>query len=57
MFTVSLCVVAFNEQELIGKLLDNFLGQTYPKSLTEIVLVDSASTDRTPASRDSMSST
>lgn len=48
MFTVSLCVVAFNEQELIGKLLDNFLGQTYPKSLTEIVLVDSASTDRTP---------
>ncbi len=48
MFTVSIGVVAFNEQELIGKLLDNFLCQTYPKSLTEIVLVNSASTDRTP---------
>ena len=48
MFTVSLCVVAYNEQELIGNLLDDFLGQTYPKNLTEIVLVDSMSTDRTP---------
>ena len=47
MFTVSICVVAYNEQELIGKLLDNILAQTYPKNLTEIVLVDSLSTDRT----------
>ena len=48
MLTVSLCVVAYNEQELIGNLLDDFLKQTYPKNLTEIVLVNSASTDRTP---------
>ena len=46
-FTLSLCVVAYNEQELIGNLLDNFLNQTYPKKLTEIVLIDSASTDNT----------
>lgn len=46
-FSVSLCVVAYNEQACIGDLLEDILAQTYPKNLTEIVLVDSASTDET----------
>lgn len=46
-FLVSLCTIAYNEQEYIGDLLNDFLSQTYPKDKTEIVLVDSASTDDT----------
>ncbi len=45
--TVSLCVIAFNEESAIGNLLNDILKQSYPKKLTEIVLVDSDSTDST----------
>ncbi len=48
-FLVSLCTIAYNEQEYIGDLLNDFLSQSYPKEKTEIVLVDSASTDGTKA--------
>ena len=48
-FLVSLCTIAYNEEEYIGSLLDDFLNQTYPKKQTEIVLVDSGSTDTTKA--------
>lgn len=46
-FTVSLCIVAYNEEDYLSFLFENILKQTYPKSLTEIVLVDSMSTDNT----------
>lgn len=45
--TVSLCVVALNEANFLPNLLQNLLEQTYPHDKTEIVLVDSGSTDST----------
>lgn len=44
---VSLCVIALNEEENIQRLFDNIRAQDYDHSLTEIVLVDSGSTDKT----------
>lgn len=45
--TVSLCIIAFNEEKVIGGLLGQVKAQTYSHKLTEIVLVDSCSTDQT----------
>lgn len=45
--TVSLCVIALNEESFLPSLLGNLLAQTYPHDKTEIVLVDSGSTDAT----------
>lgn len=45
--TVSICVVARNEERVLPALLEDFCAQTYPHELTEIVLVDSMSTDGT----------
>lgn len=47
--TVSLCVIAYNEEELISGLLEDISAQTYPHDLTEIIFVDNGSTDTTPA--------
>ncbi len=47
MMTVSLCVVAYNEENYLPSLLSDLAGQTYPHSLTEIVLIDGMSKDRT----------
>ncbi len=45
--TVSLCIIARNEEKVIGNLLRQVKSQTYPKDKTEIVLVDSNSSDST----------
>jgi glycosyltransferase involved in cell wall biosynthesis len=45
--TVSLCVVAYNEEKFLPNLLKDLLAQTYPQQLTEIILVDGNSTDKT----------
>ena len=47
--TVSLCVIALNEANFLPKLLKDLSNQTYPKGKTEIVLVDSGSSDDTKA--------
>lgn len=47
--TVSLCVIAYNEEERIGGLLEDIAYQSYPHDLTEIIFVDNGSTDTTPA--------
>lgn len=47
MMTVSLCVIAYNEEKFLPNLLNDLLLQTYPQYLTEIVLVDSGSEDNT----------
>ncbi len=47
MMTVSLCVVAYNEEQFLPSLLKDLQNQTYPHNLTEIVLIDGNSTDRT----------
>ena len=47
--TVSLCVIAYNEEEHISGLLEDIAGQTYPHNLVELVFVDNGSTDTTPA--------
>ena len=46
-FIISFCIIAYNEENHIQRLLDNLLVQTYPRRLTEVVLVDSCSSDRT----------
>lgn len=45
--TVSLCIIAYNEDKVIKNLLLQVLSQTYPHDKTEIVLVDSNSQDNT----------
>ena len=45
--TVSLCVIAYNEECFLPNLLEDLLNQTYPHSMTEIVLVDGKSEDKT----------
>ncbi len=49
MMTVSLCVVALNEEDFLPNLLCDLENQTYPHELTEIVLIDSGSKDKTKA--------
>lgn len=47
MMTVSLCVVAYNEEVFLPNLLRDLSAQTYPHELTEIVLIDGRSGDST----------
>lgn len=47
MMTVSLCVVAYNEEKFLPNLLKDLQNQTYPHKATEIVLVDGGSEDQT----------
>lgn len=47
MMTVSLCVVAYNEERFLPNLLQDLKNQTYPHVLTEIVLIDGMSSDST----------
>lgn len=45
--TVSLCVIAYNEEKLIRGLLDDIAKQTFSHTLTEIIFVNNGSTDTT----------
>ena len=47
MLTVSLCVVAYNEEQFLPNLLKDLKNQTYPHNLIEIILINSMSTDKT----------
>lgn len=53
--TVSLCVIALNEQNFLPSLLADLLNQTYPHEKTEIVLVDSGSVDSSRSIMESFS--
>lgn len=44
---ISVMIVVRNEREYIEKSLSSLLNQTYPKDLTEIIIVDGMSTDGT----------
>ncbi|MBI9014040.1 MAG: glycosyltransferase family 2 protein [Clostridiales bacterium] len=44
---VSICVVAYNEQDYLNDLLMCICQQTYPHEFIEVVLIDSMSTDET----------
>jgi len=44
---VSVIVAARDEEQNIGKTIDDLVGQLYPKHLTEIIIIDDHSTDRT----------
>ncbi len=44
---VSLCIIAYNEEKVIKNLLEQVKLQDYPHKNTEIVLVDSCSSDNT----------
>ena len=43
--TVSICIVAYNEENYLPNLFHDLNEQTYPHEKIEIVLVDSMSTD------------
>lgn len=45
--SISICVIARNEENSISALLDSLDRQTYPKDLMEIILVDGLSNDNT----------
>lgn len=45
--TVSLCIIAYNEEKFIPDILKDVLSQDYPHEKTEVVLVDSLSKDNT----------
>lgn len=45
--TVSICVIAYNEENTLSGILSDILYQTYPHKLTQIVLVNSRSEDNT----------
>lgn len=47
--TVSVLIAARNEEDKIAKTIQDLLAQSYPKHLTEIVIVDDHSTDETSA--------
>lgn len=47
MMKVSVCVVAYNEENMLPALLADVKRQTYPHEKTEIILIDSCSGDRT----------
>ncbi|MBE7175779.1 MAG: glycosyltransferase [Mucilaginibacter polytrichastri] len=44
---VSILIAARDEEDNIAKTIDDLLKQTYPSALTEIIIVDDHSTDRT----------
>ena len=46
---LSICVIAYNEETFLPNLFRDISSQEYPHALTEVVLVDSASTDGTKA--------
>ena len=46
---VSVVIAARNEEKTIGTLLDSLQAQTYPRELTEIIVVDDHSEDQTGA--------
>lgn len=45
--TVSLCMIAYNEESVLNGLFRDFMMQSYPHDRIEIVLVDAKSTDGT----------
>ena len=45
---VTVIVPTYNEAKLIEKKLDNIAEQEYPRNKLEVIVVDSASTDKTP---------
>ncbi len=45
--TVSLCIIAYNEEQNLPSLLNQIKVQTFPQNKTELVFVDSLSTDGT----------
>ncbi len=44
---MSVGIVAYNEEDYIPSLLENILSQSFPKAQTEILLINSMSTDKT----------
>ena len=47
MKTVSVCVLAYNEEKFLPGVLRDIEMQTYPADHIEVVLIDSGSLDRT----------
>ncbi|HGH1667040.1 TPA: glycosyltransferase [Clostridium perfringens] len=44
---VSFIIIAHNEEKNLKNLLEDLNGQTYPKKLIEVILIDSISSDNT----------
>jgi glycosyltransferase involved in cell wall biosynthesis len=48
-FRVSVIIPCLDEERYIARVIGDLINQDYPRSLTEVLIVDGGSTDRTPA--------
>ena len=47
MFKLSICIIAYNEEQYLPRLLEDIRHSEYPHEYTEVVLIDGMSTDKT----------
>ena len=49
MLKLSICIIAYNEESFLPRLLEDIKSQEYPHEYTEVVLIDGMSQDKTKA--------
>ena len=49
MLKLSICIIAYNEEKFLPRLLEDIKSQEYPHEYTEVVLIDGMSQDKTKA--------
>ena len=49
MLKLSICIIAYNEENFLPRLLEDIKSQEYPHEYTEVVLIDGMSQDKTKA--------
>lgn len=49
MLKLSICIIAYNEENFLPRLLEDIKSQEYPHEYTEVVLIDGMSKDKTKA--------
>ena len=47
MLKLSICIIAYNEEQYLPRLLEDIKLQEYPHEYTEVVLIDGKSSDKT----------
>ena len=47
MLKLSICIIAYNEEQYLPRLLEDIRHSEYPHEYTEVVLIDGMSTDKT----------
>ena len=47
MLKLSICIIAYNEEQYLPRLLEDIRRSEYPHEYTEVVLIDGMSSDKT----------